>query len=292
MATKKRGLGKGLSALISDKAMVDTMLRDEKILSNESIVMVNIEKIIPKEDQPRKNFNDEALDDLAKSINIHGVIQPIIVRKIGDSYEIVAGERRWRASKRLGFLEIPCIVREISHEDAAKISLIENVQREDLNPIEEASAYKRLMEQYNLKQDELGDAVGKSRSYITNTIRLLNLDERVINHIYNGDLTNGHGKALLGIKDKNAQFMAATRIMELGLNVRETETDVQNTKKVTTRKSKQKNKKDNHLVDMEETLMRSLGTKVNLIVGKNKGKIEIEYYDDGDLERLIDLLTN
>lgn len=292
MATMKRGLGKGLSALISDKAMVDTMLRDEKVLSNESIVMINIEKIIPKEDQPRKNFNDEALDDLAKSINIHGVIQPIIVRKISDNYEIVAGERRWRASKRLGLLEIPCIVRQISHEDAAKISLIENVQREDLNPIEEASAYKRLMEEYNLKQDELGDAVGKSRSYITNTIRLLNLDERVISHIYNGDLTSGHGKALLGIKDKNAQFMAASRIMELGLNVRETETEVQNTKKATTRKSKQKNKKDNYLLDMEETLMRSLGTKVNLKVGKNKGKIEIEYYDDGDLERLIDLLTN
>lgn len=290
MTSKKRGLGKGLSALISDKSMVDTLLQEDSIQDNEQIIKIQTHEIVPKEDQPRKSFNDESLQDLADSIKLHGVIQPIIVRKILDRYEIVAGERRWRASKILGLDEIPCIIREIDQENADKISLIENVQREDLNPIEEASAYKRLMEEYDLKQEELGEAVGKSRTYITNTIRLLNLDERVIKYIFNGDLTSGHGKALLGIKDKDEQFESAKKIIELGLNVRETETEVQKTKS-----NKKKNKvkrKDPHLVDLEETLMRSLGTKVNLLVGKKRGKIEIEYYGDDDLERLIDILTS
>lgn len=288
--TKKRGLGKGLSALISDKAMVENILEEEIPQANEQIINIEVNKIIPKENQPRKNFDDETLQDLANSIKLHGVIQPIIVRKLLDQYEIVAGERRWRASKKIGLEEIPCIVREISQENADKISLIENIQREDLNPIEEASAYKRLMEEYDLKQNELGEAVGKSRSYITNTIRLLNLDERVIKFIYDGKLTSGHGKALLGIKDKEKQFQTAEKIIKLGLNVRETENEVQKSK--STKKKTKVKRKDPYIIELEETLMRSLGTKVNLQTGNKKGKIEIEYYGDDDLERLIDILTS
>lgn len=289
MSAQKRGLGKGLSALISDKVALDTLLNDEK--PSEKIEILDITLIVPKEDQPRKYFDDDSLKDLAASINSHGVIQPIIVRKLGNSYQIVAGERRWRASKFLGLKEIPAIVRTIDEENAAKISLIENIQRENLNPIEEAIAYERLMENYGLKQEELGQAVGKSRSYISNSIRLLNLDKNVIEYIYEGKLTSGHGKVLLGIDDKNEQLKAAERIINLGLNVRDTELEVKNTKKPNKKKKPLRKSKDTYLIDLEESLMRSLGTKVNLLGGDKKGKIEIEYYGDDDLERLIDLLT-
>lgn len=289
MSAQKRGLGKGLSALISDKVALDTLLNDEK--PSEKIEILDITLIVPKEDQPRKYFDDDSLKDLAASINSHGVIQPIIVRKLGNSYQIVAGERRWRASKFLGLKEIPAIVRTIDEENAAKISLIENIQRENLNPIEEAIAYARLMENYGLKQEELGQAVGKSRSYISNSIRLLNLDKNVIEYIYEGKLTSGHGKVLLGINDNNEQLKAAERIINLGLNVRDTELEVKNTKKPNKKKKPLRKSKDTYLIDLEESLMRSLGTKVNLLGGDKKGKIEIEYYGDDDLERLIDLLT-
>ena len=288
MTQKKRGLGKGLSALISDKTVVDNILSEEEI-TTDNIINLEINNIVSKEDQPRKYFDDEALKDLANSINIHGVIQPIVVRKIEDKYEIVAGERRWRASKKAGLEKIPCIIKDINHETAAKISLIENVQREDLNPIEEALAYQRIMEEYNLKQEELAEAIGKSRTYITNSIRLLNLHETVIEYIYQGKLTSGHGKALLGIKNKDDQLKAAEKIIEQGLNVRETEADVKQNK-AKLKKKKQVNTKESYLIDLEEGLMRTLGTKVNLVVGNKKGNIEIECYGDSDLERLIDLL--
>lgn len=288
MAQKKRGLGKGLSALISDKTAVDTILSEEQP-SNENIISLEMKDIVSKDDQPRKHFDDEALEDLANSISTHGVIQPIIVRKVDDKYEIVAGERRWRASKKIGLDKIPCIIKNIDHETAAKISLIENIQREDLNPIEEAIAYKRIMEEYNLKQEELAEAMGKSRTYITNSIRLLNLHEGVIEYIYNGKLTSGHGKALLGIKDKEEQLKVAERIIQLGLNVRDTESDVKQTK-LKMKKRKHVKTKESYIIDLEEGLMRTLGTKVNLVIGNKKGKIEIEYYGDNDLERLIDLL--
>lgn len=289
MTAQKRGLGKGLSALISDKSIMDTYLKDVK--SVEKIEVIHIDFIVPKDDQPRKHFDDESLNELAKSISIHGVIQPIIVRMKDDKYQIVAGERRWRASKLLGLTEIPCIVRTIDEVNAAKISLIENIQRENLNPIEEAIAYKRLMEDYDIKQDQLGEAVGKSRTFITNSIRLLNLDDKIIEYIYNGKISSGHGKVLLGIKDRDEQLRTAERIINLELNVRETETVVKNVKLAPKKKIKVQRTKDNYLVDLEESLMRSLGTKVNLNIGEKKGKIEIEYYGEDDLERLIDLLT-
>ena len=286
LTTKKRGLGKGLSALISDKAAVDNLLNEEK-RTDEKIELIDINLIIRNDDQPRKYFDDESLKDLASSIGINGVIQPIIVRKKNDKYEIVAGERRWRASKSIDLKEIPAIVRDIDEESAAKISLIENIQRENLNHIEEANAYKKLMIDYDLKQDELGDAVGKSRAYISNTIRLLNLDKKVMEYIYEGKLTSGHGKVLLGITDKAQQLKAAEKIINLGLNVRDTEDEVKKIKK----RPKRAKPKEAYLRDIEDNLMSTLGTKVNLILGRKKGKIEIEYYGDEDLERLIDLLT-
>lgn len=287
MTGKKRGLGKGLSALIQDKEKVDLLVKDTTLNHKEMIESIKLEDIIPKSDQPRKIFNKDALNDLTESIKVNGVIQPIIIRKIENGYEIIAGERRWRAAKEANLIEIPAIVRDIDEETASKISLIENVQRENLNPIEEAQAYKRLMKEYSLKQDELAKAVGKSRSYISNNIRLLNLDKRVVELIYEGKLTSGHGKALLGIKDLEEQFKAADRIIKQGSNVRE----VEQTVKVSKKKPKKIKSKESYILEVEEMLMGSLGTKVKLNPGKRSGKIEIEYYGNDDLDRLIDLLT-
>lgn len=287
MSSKKRGLGKGLSALIQDKEKVETLINPESIDSDESVALLKLEAINPNPDQPRKIFQKDALKELAESIKSNGVIQPIIVRKTKEGYEIIAGERRWRAAKEAGLQEIPSIIREIDDITADRISLIENVQRENLNPIEEAQAYRRIMEEYKLKQDELGKAVGKSRSYISNVVRLMNLDEKIIQYIYEGKLSGGHGKALLGISDKTQQVKAAEKIIEYGINVRDTEKNVKNKRTVKTKKKK----KENYIVDLEERLMSSLGTKVSLSVGKKSGKIEIEYYNNEDLERLIDLIT-
>ncbi|HZH92976.1 MAG TPA: ParB/RepB/Spo0J family partition protein [Tissierellaceae bacterium] len=286
MTSKKRGLGKGLSALIQDKEKVDTLIGDSSN-RDETVVSLPLDGIIPKPNQPRKIFQEEALDDLAQSIRENGIIQPIIVRKLEKGHEIIAGERRWRAAKEAGLEEIPCIIREIDDVTADRISLIENIQRENLNPIEEAQAYKRIMKEYSLKQDELAKAVGKSRSYISNNMRLLNLDDRVVQYIYEGKISGGHGKALLGIKNKEDQVKAAEKIVQFGLNVRDTESTVKKKKKVRSKKTK-----ENYILDLEEQLMSALGTKVTLNTGRKSGKIEIEYYNDDDLERLIDLITS
>ncbi|MDY0257777.1 ParB/RepB/Spo0J family partition protein [Gudongella oleilytica] len=288
MNAKKRGLGKGLSALIQDKEKAEELISDVKLNPSEAVEEIEISRIIPKSDQPRKIFDEDALNDLKASIKENGVIQPIILRRKDDGYEIIAGERRWRAAKAAGLERIPSIVREIDEETAAKISLIENVQRENLNPIEEAEAYKRLMSEYSLKQEELAKAVGKSRSYISNSIRLLNLDERIIGYIYEGKLTGGHGKALLAIKNREDQLEAANRIIELGMNVREAEEKAKVSKK---RSKRNKKAKELFMIELEEKLMGVLGTKVTLNRGRKSGSIEIEYYDDDDLERLIDLIV-
>jgi ParB family chromosome partitioning protein len=288
MNAKKRGLGKGLSALIQDKEKAEELISDVKLNPSEAVEEIEISRIIPKSDQPRKIFDEDALNDLKASIKENGVIQPIILRRKDDRYEIIAGERRWRAAKAAGLERIPSIVREIDEETAAKISLIENVQRENLNPIEEAEAYKRLMSEYSLKQEELAKAVGKSRSYISNSIRLLNLDERIIGYIYEGKLTGGHGKALLAIKNHEDQLEAANRIIELGMNVREAEEKAKVSKK---RSKRNKKAKELFMIELEEKLMGALGTKVTLNHGRKSGRIEIEYYDDDDLERLIDLIV-
>ncbi|HEY8362411.1 MAG TPA: ParB/RepB/Spo0J family partition protein [Tissierellaceae bacterium] len=280
MAPKKRGLGKGLSALISDDLILNE--KNEK----ETVEYISIDLISPNKNQPRKSMDESALNELADSIKVHGLIQPIIVRKVDKRYEIIAGERRWRACEIAGLKEIPCIVKDVGDGESSKYALIENIQREDLNPIEEALAYKRLMEEYNLTQEELAKELGKSRSYIANTVRLLNLPEKVIEYITAGKLTAGHGKALLSIKDENKQLQIAEEIINNDLNVREAEN-------ITSKKAKGKekdNKKDPYIVEIEENLMRILGTKVNLVQGKKKGKIEIEYYTNEDLERILDIL--
>lgn len=285
MVQKRTGLGKGLSALIQDKERVDDLIND--ISRNDTKVLeLDIDKIRPKEDQPRKNFDKESLESLAKSIEENGVLQPLLVTKKDDYYEIIAGERRYRASKIANLKKIPCIVREIDEITASKIALIENIQREDLNPIEEAYGYKRIIDEYNLTQEELAKAIGKSRSYVANIMRLLNLDERVIEFIKNGDLTTGHGKVLLGIKDKDAQYKKALNIIRTNSSVRKTEELIDKKKK-----SKKDKHKDIYIKEVEERLITNLGTKVTINKTKSKGTIEIEFYNEDDLDRLVELIT-
>lgn len=290
MTSKKRGLGKGLSALIGEKSILDDIGDDYGKESIDQVQQIPLDNIVAKEDQPRKEFDKSSLKELAESIKVHGVIQPILVRKKEDKYEIIAGERRFRASRLVGLKEIPAIIMDADKEDAAKLALIENIQREDLNPIEEAMAYKHLLEEFRLTQEEVAKTIGKSRSYIANCLRLLNLEEKVIEYLYNGDLTTGHGKVLLAVKDKKQQLSLAEKIVTEGLNVRETEKEVKklNKKKPSKRTTRER---DPYIIDLEEQLMRSLGTKVRLTMGKKNGKIEIEYYGMEDLERILEMLS-
>lgn len=287
MSTKKRGLGKGLSALISDNVTIESVLNED---SKENIENVSLDLIKAKENQPRKNFNENSIEELAHSISIHGVIQPIILRKVDNHYEIIAGERRYRAARSIGLIEIPSIIRSIDDEKAAKLSLIENIQREDLNPIEEALAYNSLLSDFGLKQEELGNTLGKSRSYISNVLRLLNLHEDVIKYIYEGLISSGHGKVLLGVRDKEEQLRIANIVVEEKLSVRDTE-ELLNRKNPKKKDDPKNDIIDPYLLDVQESLMSVLGTKVKLQSGKKVGKIEIEYYGDEDLNRILDLIT-
>ena len=291
MITKKRGLGKGLSALISDDSIEDTQIEAVKQENGEIIRNINIELISPNQKQPRRDFDQQSLIDLSDSIKTHGLIQPIVVRQIEDKYEIIAGERRWRASKLALLKEIPCIIKEVDSEGSAKLALIENIQRENLNSIEEALAYKELMADYSLTQEDISKIIGKSRSYVANTLRLLNLDEKIIDLISNGKLTSGHGKALLSIKDKEEQLKVAEKIINTGMNVRDVESVVKE-KKALPRIEKNSKEKESYIIDVEETLIRALGTKVTITKGDKKGKIEIEYYGEDDLERIIGYLIS
>lgn len=281
---KKRGLGKGLSALIPDEPIEEFLeIGEEK----DSITNIDISLIKPNKNQPRKEFNEEGLEELSHSIKSYGIIQPIIVRKVENKYEIVAGERRWKASQLAGLKEVPCLVRDIEDFEAMKLALIENIQREDLNPIEEARAFKELMDKYKLKQEELSQVVGKSRSYIANTLRLLNLDNETLNLVEEGKITSGHGRALLSIKNQKERKRATDEIIGKKLNVRQTEDMA---KQIKINKSISSKRKDPIVVELEENLMSYLGTKVKIIYGKDKGKIEIEYYGEEDLERILDAI--
>lgn len=291
MGAKKRGLGRGLAALISDEGDVEEGKNQENL-----IVEININLIKPNKYQPRIDFDKDKLLDLTNSIKNHGIIQPIIVRKIEDkedNYEIVAGERRWRASKLAGLDNMPCIVKDLDSELSSKYALIENIQREDLNPVEEGKAYKQLIDKYELTQEQLAKEVGKSRSYITNSIRLLNLNKDVLKYIYDGKISLGHGKVLLAMKDKKDQLLIANKIIEENLNIRQIEDIIKNKEpeKIETKYKKKRNK-DPHIIALEDNLMSILGTKVNLITGRKKGKIEIEYYGLEDLDRILDILKN
>jgi len=288
MVAKKRGLGRGLSALIPDEPIEEILNMEEE---KGNIINVDIDHIKANEDQARKEFDETSLNELSESIKNYGVIQPIIVRKVKNEYEIIAGERRWRASKEAGLKEIPCIVKDVEELEATKLSLIENLQREDLNPIEEAIAYKGLMEKYNFTQENISKVVGKSRPYVANSIRLLNLDEAIIKQIAEGKISSGHGRALLSIDDKKTQLKVVDDVVNKNLNVRETEEVVKNIKEKKKKSRNKKEIKDPFVIEVEENLMRLLGTKVQILPKKDKGKIEIEYYSDEDLERLVEIIS-
>ena len=272
--TKKR-LGKGLSALIP-------VMEEE----GKDIQEVKITDIEANKDQPRQFFEKDSMAALADSIKEHGVVQPIIVRKDEDTYQIIAGERRWRAARMAGLKTIPVIVKDYSDTQVLQIALIENLQREDLNPIEEANAYKSLMEEHKLSQEEIAKSVGKSRSAVANSLRLLRLNKKLRELLVKGSISAGHGRALLSIEDERKQIEVAERILSEGLNVRQVEGL---TKEKET--PNYKKKKTAEILELEDKLRRIFGTKVNLIHGKKKGKIEIEYYGLDDLERILDLIN-
>lgn len=276
---KKSGLGKGLDALIPETDSTDN-----------SIIKIKLNLIKPNENQPRRNFDEEKIVQLADSIKEHGIIQPLVLKKENDLYTIVAGERRWRASKILGLDEVPAIIMDLSEKDILEVSLIENIQREDLNPIEEANAYKELINRFNFTQEDLAKRIGKSRVAITNTLRLLNLDERVQDYIIEGIISEGHGRALLSINDKDKQYEISQFIIDNKLSVRETEKYINNLQNKNV-KNKKIVKKDLYYVNIQKQMESALGTKVLINNKKNKGKIEIEYYSLEDFERILDLLN-
>ena len=297
MAVKKKGLGKGLDALIPDKKVSETIKpeikaeKEEKVESG--VQMMNINKVEPNREQPRKKFEEDALLELADSIKQYGVIQPLVVQKRNDYYEIIAGERRWRAAKLAKQKEIPVIVKEYTEQEIVEISLIENIQRENLNPIEEAMAYKRLLEEFKLKQDEVAERVSKSRTAVTNSMRLLKLDEKVQQMIIDDMISTGHARALLAIDDKEQQYELANKVFDEKLSVRETEKlvkEIKNPKKVPVKK-----KVENAFIynDIENKLKEVIGTKVSISSkGNGKGKIEIEYYSDEELERVFEMIMS
>lgn len=276
---KKFGLGKGLGALIPEE--------DNSEEKNINLIPINLIK--PNEKQPRKNFDIEKIEQLAESIKEHGVVQPIVLKKEENIYIIIAGERRWRAAKAAGIKELPAVIMDISDKEILEISLIENIQREDLNPIEEAVAYKRLIEEFSLTQEELSKRVGKSRTAVTNCLRLLNLDSRVQEYLIEGILSEGHGRALLSVTDKDIQLNLAKTIIDESLNVREIENLIKNLDNIKEKKPKEI-KQNIYFLDIKDKLQEYFGTKVQLISKKNKGKIEIEYYSEDDLQRILDIL--
>ena len=291
MAIKKTGLGKGLDSLIADKT---PKTQKQKAENTDGAVMMNITKVEPNREQPRKKFDEDALLELSESIKQFGVLQPLLVQERDDYYEIIAGERRWRAAKLAGLKEVPVIIKKLTEQQIMEISLIENIQREDLNPIEEAQAYKRLLTEFNLKQDEVAERVSKSRTAVTNAMRLLKLDDRVQQMVIDEMLTTGHARALLGINDIEKQYVTAQKIFDEKLSVRDTEKLVKSIQSEKKEKKEDTYKIDPKLEaiyrDLEEQMKKILGTKV-LINSKNEksGKIEVEYYSQEELDRIIDL---
>ena len=299
MVAKKSGLGKGLDALIpagNKKAPVKKETEPviiEKIVEKKDVETLKITEVEPNREQPRKNFNEDALLELSDSIKQYGVIQPLIVQKKGDHYEIIAGERRWRAAKMAGIKEIPVIIKDYSDQQVMEISLIENIQREDLNPIEEAMAYKNLMEEFHLKQDEIAEKVSKSRTAVTNSMRLLKLDKRVQQMMIDDMISAGHARTLITIEDPDVQYNIATKIFDEKLSVRETEKMVKLLQKPEVKKEKAEKVNSFIYKDIEEKIKAILGTKVTVDHrSNNKGRISIEYYSNDELERILFLLES
>ncbi len=290
MAARK-GLGKGLDTLIPKGVLVnDKAPATENVKAASPDQVVKITKVEPNRNQPRKKFDEDELQELSDSIKLHGVLFPILVVNRGDYYEIVAGERRWRAAKMAGLKEVPVIIRDYTEKQIAEISLIENIQRTDLNPIEEAKAYKDLIDKYNYKQDELAERVSKSRTAITNTMRLLKLSNSVQDMIVEDLISAGHARALLSIDNSDEQYELAQRVMDEKLSVRDIEKIVKDRNKP--KIIKKKNEKQEALYhDIEEKLKASLGTKVTITAkGDKMGKIEIDFYNQDDLQKIMDLL--
>ncbi len=292
MATRKGGLGKGLDSLIADKVGTSNEKTDAK---NE--VMVNINKVEPNKEQPRKNFDEDALLELSESIKQFGVLQPLLVVDRKDYYEIIAGERRWRAAKMAGLKKVPVIIKDLTEQEIVEISLIENIQRENLNPIEEAIAYKRLLNEFNLKQDEVAERVSKSRTAVTNSMRLLKLCDKVQQMVIDDMISTGHARALLGITDEEKQYTLAQKIFDEKISVRDTEKLVKKMQKQKNSPAKEvnpeKKKLDAVYQEAEEKMKTILGTKV-IINQKDsmKGKIEIEYYSPDELTRIYELIES
>ncbi len=288
MAKAKRGLGKGLGALIpQDAGIVSDNVQELNVKDN--VIELNINEIMPNKSQPRRHFDRVKLKALEDSIDSHGLVQPIVVKRLDTGYEIVAGERRWRASKNLGLKTITAVVRTLGELEQAQIALIENIQREDLNDIEEAAAYEALIQEHSLTQQDVASAVGKSRTYVTNTLRLLKLDESTKALVVDGSLSGGHGRALLGVENEKKRYELAEKVIKEALSVRETERLVTRSKMIKN-STVSETVKDNAITEYEEDLQLMFGTKVNIKQGRRKGKIEIEYYNDEDLNRIFQML--
>lgn len=313
MAKAKRGLGKGLNILLGEEpdqnadqntpGQIEENSSSEKRQESEKAIRqreteeykVRLSRIEPNPDQPRKDFNEEQLNELAESIRQFGILQPLLVQKKGDMYEIIAGERRWRAAKLAGLKEVPVVVREYSEQQAVEIALIENVQREDLNPIEEALAYQRLMQEFHLKQEEIAERVSKNRSTITNSMRLLNLVPEVQQMLVNNEITSGHARALLSIENEKKQVELAKQIVKEQMSVRQVEKAVKLLAKAPREKKQKQNDEALELIfrNLEDRMKTVMGTKVNISrKDKNKGRIEIEYYSQSELERIVELIES
>lgn len=305
MAVKRNGLGKGLDSLIPNKS--DKLTKPETKKNNSEVkvspakkvkedqkaseILLKINQVEPNRDQPRKEFDEDALLELADSIKQFGVLQPLLVQKKKDYYEIIAGERRWRAAKLAGLKEVPVLIKSYTDQEIVEISLIENIQRENLNPIEEAMAFKRLLEEFHLKQDEVAERVSKSRTAVTNSMRLLKLSDKVKQMIIDDMISTGHARALLAIEDEEQQYLLATKIFDEKLSVRETEKLVKSLKNP--KKEVKKITPEHQFIynDIAEKMKSIMGTKVNINAKANgKGKIEIEYYSEEELERIYDLM--
>lgn len=310
MSAKKTGLGRGLDALFPEKAVekeptkkvrekvepVKKAVGKEESSAEEkkTEMFVKISKVEPNRRQPRRQFDEDALLELSESIKQYGILQPLLVSDKGDFYEIIAGERRWRAAKLAGIKEVPVIIKEFNDQQVVEISLIENIQREDLNPIEEAMAYKRLMEEFNLKQDEIAEKVSKSRTAVTNSMRLLKLDEKVQQMLIDEMISSGHARAILAIPDGELQSTVAMKVFDEKLSVRETEKLVKAVMEPPKQKKTEKNTAEDAIYEsLEEKMKGIMGTRVFIHRKKNnKGKIEIEYYSKDELERIIELFES
>ena len=301
----KKGLGRGLGAIFGEDVVKESneeLANTKKAISSPreetgGEIMVKVSLIEPNRDQPRKDFNEEELQELAESIKNYGVLQPLLVQKKGTSYELIAGERRWRAAKLAGLREVPVVLREYNKQQAMEIALIENVQRSDLNPIEEAQAYQQLVKEFHLTQEEIAVRVSKNRATITNAMRLLKLDSQIQDLLIKGMISSGHARALLSLEDGQLQKKAAQEILDRGLSVRETEKLVKKMGKDLSPKEEKAEKRDDALTpifrELEERMKSIMGTKVSIHnKDKNKGRIEIEYYSEAELERIVEMIES